>query len=271
MVLASATEGTALANTTTVATFTDTVSSDMAGDFTATIVWGDGATTAGTVVGSNGSFTVQGGHTYPDEGSDPASVTLTYNPDTSQQATASGSVAVAEADVLTGHGITFRPKAGQSFTGTVATFSDADTANVAGDFTASINWGDGTVTGGTVSGGSGTFTVSGTHTYAHAGHENVTVTLNDDAPGTATATALSAANVSTLSRNDFDGDNKSDFLLQNSSSAHPDVMVELLNGTTITASATITAPKGTVVEASGDFNNDGKADCRAATARCRSG
>ena len=41
------------------------------GDFTATINWGDGTTTAGTVIGSNGSFTVAGGHTYADEGSDP--------------------------------------------------------------------------------------------------------------------------------------------------------------------------------------------------------
>jgi len=259
MVLASATEATALSNTTTVATFTDSQTSDMAGDFSATIDWGDGVTTAGTVVGSNWSFTVQGGHTYADEGSDPASVTFTYTPD-NVSATASGSVTVAEADVLTGHGTTFRPKAGQSFTGTVATFSDTDTANVAGDFTATINWGDGTVTGGTVSGGSGTFTVSGTHTYAHAGHENVTVTLNDDAPGTATATALSSANVSTLARNDFNGDNKSDFLLQNNGANNPNVMVELLNGTTITSSATFTAARGTVVEASGDFNNDGNAD-----------
>jgi hypothetical protein len=259
MVLTSATEATALANTTTVATFTDSVSSDAAGDFTATIDWGDGVTTTGTVVGSNGSFTVEGGHTYADEGSDPATVTLTHTADNAQT-TASGSVAVAEADVLAGQGTTFRPKVNQPFTGAVATFSDTDTANVAGDFSGTINWGDGTTTTGTVSGGSGTFTVSGTHTYAHAGHDNVTVTLNDDAPGTGTATAQSSANVSTLARNDFNGDNKSDLLLQNSSEQHPDVMVELVNGTTIASAATISTPRGTVVEAAADFNNDGKSD-----------
>ena len=259
MVLTSATEGTALSGSTVVATFTDSVTSDTAGEFAATIDWGDGVTTSGTVVGSNGSFTVEGGHTYADEGSDPASVTLTHTGDNAQ-ATASGSVAVGEGDVLTPHGMTFRPKAGQTFSGAVATFSDTYTANVPGDFTATINWGDGSTTAGTVSGGSGTFTVSGTHTYAHPGHENVTVTLNDDAPGTATATANSSANVSTLARNDFNGDNRSDFLLQNSSNAHPDVMIELLNGTTITASGTITTPKGTVVEAAADFSNDGNAD-----------
>jgi hypothetical protein len=46
-----------------------------------------------------------------------------------------------------------------------------------------------------VSGGSGTFTISGNHTYAAAGTDTVTVTLSDDSPGTATATAKSTANV----------------------------------------------------------------------------
>jgi hypothetical protein len=262
MVLNSATEGTALANSTTVATFTDTINSDTASDFTATIVWGDGATTAGTVVGSNGSFTVQGGHTYPDEGSDPASVTLTHTAD-SASATVSGSVAVAEADVLAGHGTSFKASTHRPFSGVVATFTDTDTANVAGDFTASINWGDGTVTAGTVSGGSGSFSVSGTHQYAHPGHDNITVTLSDDAPGTATATANSTANVSSGAVNDFNGDTFSDLLFQqNVNSAHPNVQVELLtgNGTTIASSGITANTKGWPVKAAADFNGDGKAD-----------
>jgi hypothetical protein len=262
MVLASATEATALPNSTTVATFTDTDTSDMAGDFTATINWGDGVTTNGTVVGSNGSFTVEGGHTYADEGSDPAVVTLTHTADM-LSATASGSVAVAEADVLAGTGTKIKAKAHQAFTGAVATFSDTDTANVAGDFTASINWGDGTVTGGTVSGGSGSFTVNGTHTYSHPGHENLTVTLNDDAPGTATATAHSTANVSEP-KNDFNGDGKSDLLLQKIplTGGNPNVMVDLLsnNGTTIASSATISTPQGWHVAAAADFTNNGDSD-----------
>jgi FG-GAP-like repeat len=261
MVLNSATEGTALPNTTTVATFTDSNLSDTAGGFTASINWGDGVTTTGTVVGSSGSFTVEGGHTYADEGSDAASVTLTRTSD-NLQATTSGTIAVAEGDVLTGQGINnIKIKANQAFTGTVATFSDTDTANVSGDFAATIDWGDGTTTNGTVSGGSGTFAVSGTHTYTHPGHENLTVTLSDDAPGTATATAQSTANVSGPPKNDFNGDGKSDLLLQNNpNSAHPDVMVDLLNGSSIASSATITTPKGWHVAAAGDFNNDQKSD-----------
>ncbi len=261
MVFNSATEATAVPNNTAIARFVDSNGTDTASSFTASIDWGDGNTTTGTVVGSTGSFTVEGGHTYADEGNDPAKVVLTRTSDNAS-ATASGTVAVAEGDVLTGHGVTnIKAKANQAFTGTVATFSDTDTANVSGDFNATIDWGDGTTTAGTITGGSGTFAVKGTHTYTHPGHENVSVTLADDAPGTATATANSTINVSSAPRNDFNGDNKSDLLLQfNQNSAHPDVMVELLNGTSIASSGTTSASKGWLVAADGDFNNDQKTD-----------
>src|SRR6185437_15960747 len=186
MVLTAATEGTALAASTTIATFTDTDPVDPASDFTATINWGDGTSTAGTVSGSGGVFTVTGGHTYADEGSDAASVVITRTDD-ARTTTPSGSVAVAEGDALTPHGITINATANVAFNGTVATFTDTYTGNTSGDFTASIDWGDGTTTAGTVSGGSGTFTVSGGHTYAAGGSDSVKVTLTDDTPGTATA------------------------------------------------------------------------------------
>jgi hypothetical protein len=51
-------EGAALPTTTEVASFTDTNTSDAAGAFAATITWGNGTQSAGTVSGSNGSFTV---------------------------------------------------------------------------------------------------------------------------------------------------------------------------------------------------------------------
>ena len=41
---------------------------------------------------------------------------------------------------------------GTAFTGTVATFSDTDTAAKASQFTATINWGDGHISNGTVAG-----------------------------------------------------------------------------------------------------------------------
>ena len=178
----------------TVATFSDANTALTAASFIATIAWGDGTTTAGTITGASGSFTVSGQHTYADEGSFTDTVTVT---EIGGGATASGSgtATVTEADVLSGTPRTFTALANVPFTGAVATFTDADTANVASDFTATINWGDGTTTPGTVAGGAGSFTVSGTHTYAASGSYAVTVTLADDAPGTATATVTSTANV----------------------------------------------------------------------------
>ncbi|HEY0553643.1 MAG TPA: hypothetical protein VGG20_05215, partial [Thermoanaerobaculia bacterium] len=102
---------------------------------------------------------------------------------------------VTEADVLAGTPVSFAAQTAIPFNGAVATFTDANTTNVASDFTAVIDWGDGHTSAGTVSGGGGTFTVSGTHTYAASGHFTVTVTLTDDAPGTATATVASSAAV----------------------------------------------------------------------------
>jgi hypothetical protein len=62
-------------------------------------------------------------------------------------------------------------------------------------------------------------------------------------------------------KNDFDADGNSDLLLQNAPAAGtPDVMIDFLNGTSITSSNTISTPVGWHVEASADFNHDSKAD-----------
>jgi hypothetical protein len=178
-----------------VATFTDTNTSNVTGDFTATIAWGDGSTSVGTVSGSNGAFTVNGSHTYTDEGSFSVSVTLTDDAPGTASTTASSTATVAEADALTGTGTPITATEGQAFTGTVASFTDTNTANVASDFTATINWGDGTTSSGTVTGSNGAFAVSATHTYADEGSFTASVTLTDDTPGTATAMASSTATV----------------------------------------------------------------------------
>ncbi|MCW3477889.1 alkaline phosphatase family protein [Limobrevibacterium gyesilva] len=193
--LSSATEGSALASGTTIASFTDTNSSDTAAGFTASITWGDGTTTAGTVSDANGSFSVAGGHTYADEGSFPLSVAITRIADNTK-ITPTGTVVAAEADVLTGQATTITGTAGQALNNvTVATFTNSDTANPAGDFTASVTWGDGTTSAGTVSGSNGTYSVAGSHTYAVSGTDTVAVSLTDDAPGTAKATANSTAQI----------------------------------------------------------------------------
>ena len=76
----------------------------------------------------------------------------------------------------------------------MATFTDVDTANVASDFTATIDLGDGTTTPARSPEAPAASPSPRTHTYAASGSYPVTVTLTDDALGTATATVTSTAN-----------------------------------------------------------------------------
>jgi N-acetylneuraminic acid mutarotase len=62
-----------------VGSFTDGNTADTSGNFTATIFWGDGRNSAGTVTGSNGQFTVNGQHTYAEQGNFPLSAVVTDN------------------------------------------------------------------------------------------------------------------------------------------------------------------------------------------------
>jgi hypothetical protein len=182
----------------TVATFTDDNPDATPADFTATIDWGDGTgTTSGTIGLASAAFTVNGSHTYADEGTFTVTVTISDVSPGTGTATATDTATVNEADALSGTPVTFSAAAGTPFTGTVANFTDTLTTNVPGDFTATIDWGDATTSAGTVTGGGGSFAVSGTHTYAGTGTFSVTVTLSDDAPGTATAQVTSTAHVGT--------------------------------------------------------------------------
>jgi hypothetical protein len=75
-----------------------------------------------------------------------------------------------------------------AFSGTVANFTDANsTTSSTGDFTAEIEWGDGSSSAGTVSGSGGSYSVSGSHTYATTGEFEVTVKIVDDGGSTAEA------------------------------------------------------------------------------------
>lgn len=167
-------------------------------DFTATITWGDGSTaTEGTITGGNGVFTVSGSHLYVDEliGA-PVSVVIKDDAPGTASATANGTVTVHDADVLAPVSATVNAVERVTFSGTVATFTNTGyPANPATDFTATIDWGDGTTTPGTVSGSAGTLSVSGSHLYVEENNYPLKVVLTDDAPGTASATATGTATV----------------------------------------------------------------------------
>jgi HAMP domain-containing protein len=60
-------------------------------------------------------------------------------------------------------------------------------------FAATIGWGDGTSSAGTVTGSGSSYTVAGQHTYSGTGPENITVTLTDQYDGSTLATLASPA------------------------------------------------------------------------------
>ena len=188
----------------TVATFTDADGNADPSAYSATINWTDGTTSAGTISGS-GPFTVTGSHTYADDNNGCGSVFVCPGglqisiSDTDGYAgrTSDGSgtykprfgefLSIADA-LLTASGTTL-PLSGASANGVVANFTDANPLATMSDFSATIDWGDGSTSAGTIGTGSGnSFTVSGSHTYAQAGSYTATVTIQDQGGSTATAT-----------------------------------------------------------------------------------
>jgi hypothetical protein len=192
----SATEGNAFSGT--VATFTDSNPSGLASDFSALISWGDGQTSSGIIgAGTGGGFVVSGGHVYADEGNYAVSVLITDIGGAS--ATTSSSAAVGDA-ALTAQGTSISGIEGSAFSGTVASFTDANPNGAPGDFSATINWGDGQTSAGVISAGpSGSFLVSGGHTYADEGKYSVSVQVSDVGGATGTATGSAAIGDAALS------------------------------------------------------------------------
>ena len=158
---------------------------------TPTINWGDGTSpSAGKINANTGQLT--GTHTYTNEGTYHASFTYT-NSDGFPE-TRPFDVKVQDAP-LTASGVPVSATAGVAVKATVATFTHAKPAGAASDYTASINWGDGSSsTAGTVSAAAGGgFEVKGSHTYAAAGKYTTSVTISD--VGGAKATATGSANI----------------------------------------------------------------------------
>jgi hypothetical protein len=189
-----AVEGNAFSGT--VATFIDPDASDpadSAANDTATIHWGDGSSSAGTVTAlGGGKYSVSGSHTYADEGTPAVTVRITDPDDPGGPATASATATVSDAALAATGSPAFA--SANPVSHTVATFTDANPGATALDFTTgggitTIGWGDGTTSPGTVTQtGPGHFAVSGTHTYAVLGPHTITTNIVDDGGSTAMAT-----------------------------------------------------------------------------------
>jgi hypothetical protein len=232
-VTGSSTEGATFSGT--VATFTDTTyAGNLPTDFSATIDWGDGTVSAGTVGASAGSFTVSGSHVYAEEGTKTATVVLSDDAPGTATGTATATIDVADAP-LAATGTAVTSVEFTAFSGLVATFTDADPNGTVTDYTASIDWGDGTTTVGTVAAAAGHFNVSGSHTYGEDGSYTIQVHVAD--VGGSTATASSTATIT-----------------EPSISAIAGVAVSGFERSTLTNAPVATFTHGNGAEPAGDFS-----------------
>ncbi len=181
-----------------VASFSDPQTTGQVGQYSASINWGDGTTTNGVVAFTGGTdFTISGIHTWAAAaGVDPLTVTVTGPGGRTFIAYGQAVVAAASPGAIEASAAAIQPTAGVLFTGVVATFTDDNPTATATDFEATIAWGDGHTSTGTIAApaGAGYFTVTGTNTYAAPGSYTLQVTINSDDGGTAT-TAPSTVNV----------------------------------------------------------------------------
>lgn len=181
-----------------IATFTDPDPNATAAQYTATAQFAVGAmpvpvtiTQTSPAGSSPEQFAITGYHTATDTGSFPICIKVA-DVDANNGTLGCGTATVTEAPI-TAFGITGAST--NPYCHRVALFADANTKAFAGDFTITIDWGDGTVEPGNVVAtrpGSepGEFPVQGCHSYADLGPHTVTTTLVDsDLTVTATSTA----------------------------------------------------------------------------------
>ncbi len=181
--LAAGTDATATAgssSTLTVGSFVDLAPSSTASAFSATIDWGDGTTSAGTIdANSQGGFDISGTHTFG-IGSSNITVTIT---DIRTTAGLGGRTATAYSTLTSpapptqGTGVSIDATAGQLFSGVVAHYTGV-ILNSLSSYSANIDWGDGHFTRGTITAdGQGGVAISGSNRYAHSGSYTVTTNL----------------------------------------------------------------------------------------------
>jgi hypothetical protein len=195
----SATEG-ATATTQTVAIFTDPAGPEALADYSAQIDWGDGTSaTPGSISVDPVThiFTVTGQHAYTADGTYPIHVTLHHDstPDTNVSSTAQiGAVTTSGGGAIAATGVAVTGNEQITLTAvTVATFTAGEGSLPAGDFSASIDWGDGVTSAGSVSLAAGTYTVTGAHKYLDEGHFTIHVSVDQTTNPALSATTSALA------------------------------------------------------------------------------
>src|SRR5262249_16111911 len=87
-------------------------------------------------------------------------------------------VVVSDA-ALTGSAATISAIQGQAFTAVIGSFTDADAAASSTDISATIRWGDGQTSPGTVVANGASFNVLGSHTYTGVGTFTISVSIQE--------------------------------------------------------------------------------------------
>jgi hypothetical protein len=129
----------------------------------ATIAWGDGQSSSGSVSAVGTNYLVQATHTYAAMGTYPLQVTVTITPP--GQVSGQGTATMNETKIVL-NGATITPSLAQPFTSAVASFHDTYVGLTASSYSAVITWGDGQSSPGVIqSNGSAGFNVIGSHTY----------------------------------------------------------------------------------------------------------
>jgi hypothetical protein len=171
------TEGTAF--TGSVATFTDTTAGAVPSNYNATITWGDGHTSSGTIASAgSGTFDVTGTNNYGQNGSFTTGIAIAAKD--GRNASGQGSANVADgANIGNSVAITVAP--GETvLNALVATFTDAGTPDPVADFAATVDWGDGSPTAtATITLSGSTYSVTDSHIYHYPGKFTVQTTITE--------------------------------------------------------------------------------------------
>ncbi len=175
----SAVEGQAFSGT--VATFNDSDPNSTSAEYAATIDWGDGSSTSAGVISRSmgGPFMVGGSHTYSEEGSYNVTVTISDTDNSSNTVAANSTANVGDAALTASPACAMTSI--QSYNSPTATFADAASPHgTLTDFSATIIWGDGSSSAGSIiAPNGGPYTVSGSHHYATTGNFTITTIIND--------------------------------------------------------------------------------------------
>ena len=175
---------------------TVTLNSSTATPVSGTVTWGDGTTDVVTFrqFATASYDVIAPAHTYLEEGTFSGNITVQDSANNTYINPLTANVADAP---LTAQSAGIVALQAQPFSGLVASFTDADPNGTVADYTATINWGDGTTTAGTIVQGTEAFLVDGTHTYAQNGTDPILITITDT--GGASVSFNTMATVDTFS------------------------------------------------------------------------